>query len=898
MGTLISALYFLILGLAALFGWHKGKKYVWQYTLTRLIINVLAVIIAVPLTKKLSLIIAGALFGALPKDLFGKEDVFALVPSLKEIFTVLIAMAVGLILFFFVRLIIKNILKLFAPLLSSLLIYATDLKGGKDKHGGDALNSPETTEEKASEILADGVSSPEAETSAASAESLALSSSAPEEIVGAPEEKSEPPRRTSKREGCFALKPQPLSIVIGIVGCMLGVLFVFAPFTGLIGTVDTAVSSVDEKALADAGVDTSILDAVKDFTSNASVRVTNALGGRLIFNSLTKYKVGGSKIKLEDEITLAAAVSSNASALTDKNSASGERVDALDEVLSAFDSSSLIPLILSDVINSAGARLSAGEEFMGIKPPSENGSDDMSAVLLKEVILAYDGCTPDSIKGDVKTAGKALRIIVERDALTKLEAPKELLSDKELMTALLSELLSNDRLSSLTSTLVEMGVVMLEDGLGVPETLTSKHSELTTALAALDTSLSAAELTAEVEGVLKSFGIDVTESGAAIVSLYLKSGTEPSLSLRLVEINVGGAKKTVDLSSPSAYETHSLLMTKGKVEITHKDSISNPEREAKLIAEALSLIIELSDSIGGNGVSEKMSSVLTPAGKLLDALAQTEMVGKAVVDELILVIFQSEKAGEALPMNKVEVTHFVNSLISGTKNGKGYTEVMLGISEMVDVLERLQGGEDMGEGDAVADALKNLSPESAEALSHVVTPDFVSQLGIDAESSEAVANVLGSLFDHVANAKHDGEDGLGLSDEEYQRETEMISSMLDSTMSMVDGERKDLVEVGSFASSVMDSKILTKTVIDSVYGDDGKLTVDPMNTGKEFTESEKTELLATLNERLDEAKSADYETDEERTSAIAETERLAIAIGAYMNAELEIESGEVVFKAN
>ena len=96
----------------------------------------------------------------------------------------------------------------------------------------------------------------------------------------------------------------------------------------------------------------------------------------------------------------------------------------------------------------------------------------------------------------------------------------------------------------------------------------------------------------------------------------------------------------------------------------------------------------------------------------------------------------------------------------------------------------------------------------------------------------------------------------------------------------------------------MDSKILTNTVISSVYDEEGNVSVDPMGTERALSENEKTELLNTLNSKLDEANAKDYASEAEKESAIEEKEMLAIAVGAYMNADLEIVDGKVVFKNN
>jgi len=895
-GVIISAVFFVLLGLGALIGWSKGKKYVWQYTLTRLLINVLAVVIAIPVTKKIAMVISDKLYGKLFSGML-EGDAASGISSAEGIIKSLVAMMIGLVLFFFVRLIIKFILKFFAPLISSLLISLTDSKKRKAKESTADIQTDEALD--GAEALFEDISADD-EIEGDGTQVMAADDGS--DIL----ERTEKPKKEKKRKrnGCYALKPQISSILIGIVGCMLGVVVVFAPFTGLIGLVDEAVASIDGKVLEKAGIDAEMIDTVRDVTGNASVKVTNALGGKLIFSGLTSYKTNGTKIKLGNEFELVLVIAGSADSLADENATVTEKTDALDAILDAFDSSSIIPIILSEVINNAAEKLEAGEEVMGITPPKSDTDNtsgektDASDVLLYEVIIAFRGSTPASIKTDVRTVGEIVEVVIEHGAVKKItEDPESILSDEELVEDLLTEFFENDRLSSLTSTFIELGIDMLEDGLGVTDTLETAYASLVEKLGEIDTTLDDAEYTAQVKNTLNKYGIDVTDSGVNDLALRIKTaGVTEALSS--VEINENGTKKTVSLSSADDFTAHSLLVTKHEVVVTHKDSIDNPSHEAAVIADALSVITELSDSMGAEA---DIPTLLKTAGKLLDSLSETEMVGKAVVDKLILVIFQSEKAGEALPMNTIEITNFVNSLIDSTSGSEhGYESVMTSIADMVEVLSNISDTENTDTKDTVEDALKKLTPEAAEALKHVATPEFVTELGIEEKSSEAVSDILTSLFGEIAGAKDSvTEGGLGLTDAEYEAETEKISELLDVTMSMTDGsEKTEDMEVGSYVDSVMESKILTNTVINSVYDEDGGVKLDPLGTEMELSESEEEELVRTLNEKLTEAKGASYATEEEKQKAIEDKEKLAIAVAAYMNTEVEIDGdGNIVIKS-
>ena len=274
------------------------------------------------------------------------------------------------------------------------------------------------------------------------------------------------------------------------------------------------------------------------------------------------------------------------------------------------------------------------------------------------------------------------------------------------------------------------------------------------------------------------------------------------------------------------------------------------------------------------------------------------MVGRDVVDKLVVVMFQSNKMSDVLPMNTVEITKFVDSLVSGS-NGKenGYETVMGDIANMVESLEKLASTDaDAKPVEAITETLKNITPESAEALKHFATTDFVKEIGVGDESAEGVANVLGNLFDELATARD--EDGLGLTKEQYEEETAKISKLLDVTMSITDGTGDTgEVKLDDYVNDVMDSKILTNTIINSVYDENGNLQHDPLNTGIELSENEKTELVNSLdqklNDKLSEITSDENASEEEKAEKIAETKKLILALGAYMNTSIVVEDGEV-----
>ena len=250
-GLIISAVYLVFIALAVLVGYSKGKKYVWQYTLTRLIINVLAVIIAVPVTKFVSMTAINKLLDkALASSGGDAQDLLSGFTVAAEIVKAFAAMFVGLFLFFFIRLIIKFFLKFFKYTIFSLICSISDAitdkrDYNKKKKASFKAEATAISRDNQDSDTNDSLSEVSEEGNGAYAETPDAVENTPAVLKESSAEKEKKPK---KREGCYALKPQLASILIGIIGCMFGVAVVFAPFTGLIGLVDDTLDAFLEVA--------------------------------------------------------------------------------------------------------------------------------------------------------------------------------------------------------------------------------------------------------------------------------------------------------------------------------------------------------------------------------------------------------------------------------------------------------------------------------------------------------------------------------------------------------------------------------------------------------------------------------------------------------------------------
>lgn len=921
-GLIVSLILFGIFALAALVGYMKGKKYVWQYSLMRLLLNVIAIVIAIPLTKFIAKISVSALLGMITNSNAGEMEIIMNLSVALDVIRVMIAMFVGIFIFGIVRLVIKFILKFFAPALSSVLIAATESIG---------KNKGEDNEPVVSELSYDDSMSDEGDV----------------EVEIEPTKSAPKKKKSPKREGCYALKPQLASIMIGIVGCVFGVAVFFAPITGFVAMMDDALELINPEDINELNNEESIANYndVRGITNGPAIRFSNAIGGKVIFNTLTTYKVNDTKIKLKNEVNLAATIGASAITLSNDQADKQTQKDAVADIIEAFDQSSTLPLILSDVVNQAATAFDNGEDFMGLESPKKQNAEeqdaeqqdaekqDISERLLTEFIGTFKGCTPESIKQDIKTIGGFVIIVIEHDSLqTLFDNPENLLSENGLLEELLGEFFANDRLSTLASTFVEIGIEMLYDTLGVADNLEKPHRELKEELASIQLRISSPiasvmsdaksdaenkmlasdpEIKKAVRKAFNACGIDITDASVNEVTEKLKAKENVNAvneALKDVKINSKDSTegKKVDLTTLESFEEASLLLTKKDVQITHVTKINDPKNEAKNLAKALSSIAQLTKDIEGEDTSN-VSAILSAAGGLLDNLSGTEIIGKETVDKLVVVMFQSDMATEEFSGNVVAVTNAVNSIIestnSSTDNGTagGYAGAMENIAGMVDTMTSISESSDNPQAlvESLTETLKGMSPETAMATKHLMgNTEFVEKLGVAEENSEGVASLIANLFDNIASAQDkDSEDYLEPS--VYEAETESIAELLEITINMSENEEEPAEEeIKQYYEKALKSKILTRTITGTVLTPDGKEVsrLDPLNIKPEYeNEAEKQDFINDINEQLA-TRLADIDADttiEDKEAAKEDATKLAVAVAAFAGIKT-VANGNVI----
>lgn len=919
LALIISVIFFALVFSGASRGWRKSRNKTWQESLVRLLVTLTSAIISVFVAKAVASAIANTLYeklaaGVLPEQI---TALFEDLPSAPAVILALVCMIISPILFYPVRFIVKLILKLLSPIfvfllnkLSGAVFRAASRKKERAAATEDASEAAEAgtahtccesaNASEADELLINGEVLQENEAIAfESSEDMAAqtTNTEPESEHGVyteyteaayeepvKEKKRKKQRKSRKNREVIATSKwgRICGISFGVLAGALGVFIFFMPimgFVGVVGTIEETIAGADISGLEEAEA---VLQTVDSATHNAAVGTVNALGGRLMFNSLTTFKVKGEKITFSKETELICTVVNTAMTVTNGEKSAEEKSAALQDIMPALENSNIIPVVLSEFLAGASSSWKRGEDFCGISLPGEDGA---ASGLLLDTLSIFEGSTPTTIKEDAATIIKLADVVVRNDIIGNMpENPMDLLSNKTLVSDLFYEIFENARLKVLINSLINTGIEMMTEMMNIPADCDSLYSDFLSELCSEKNVGSEDELRDSFDQTFKKYGIDITKEAlnaftSSVIDTYglsfaLIGETEIKELLGSLTITVENGEKTVDISESEGFVTYTVLMTTDKIESAHGNPDVDSRTEANALAEVFASASEITTLFSGEGAV--ISDTVKSLGKILDRFAACQNIGKECVNSLIVALLQSDMVYDTMSLDKITATHFANSVISGTKNNKSYEDIMSEIANVIDTMADVSGSDEFDK-NAIKSVISDLSPETATALKHIISGNLASQMGFGEESQNGVSDMLSSVFDNIAEAKNNGMD-----DATYEAETEKIANLLDTTMTIT-GDSDESIDVKTYVDSTMDSVIISDSLSDTVYQNGEEPIIDPLGTNMELGEDEKVSLVETLQGKIDSAKTEDKES----------TKKNAVAVAAYLNVRVEIVGNTV-----
>ncbi len=228
--------------------------------------------------------------------------------------------------------------------------------------------------------------------------------------------------------------------------------------------------------------------------------------------------------------------------------------------------------------------------------------------------------------------------------------------------------------------------------------------------------------------------------------------------------------------------------------------------EAKAEAKKMSEMLALAGSMFEDGFSNiDYNTIVKDMGAVLDKMAEMKVFGSEATAKLLEAIFQNEdvKGSLGLPMDQIEKC--VNDIIQSAKNGNSYESITKSVGSMVQMMQSVSNKEVSSEEkiESTKQLMKDITPENAELLGSMATPEMMKDFVADEEKAETVSDSVSSLFTYMADLDTDDE-------EVYKNESEAVNTMLNLAM---DGAKSS--EDSIFSSKDEDGNVTSQGKIDT-----------------------------------------------------------------------------------
>lgn len=829
MFTLIISLVFVVAALIAMgIGALKAKKKVWQFSVTRMILSVVSAILAALAASLVSWFVLGFLVDSMLSSLFA--ELMAGLSAGKEIITALLSMIVAPILFLPFYAIIKSIAKIFTKMLTRLFCKITT-----KKPAAEAAEAGENAETEATAVA-------EAD-----------------EHIELTDKELKKAKKLSKKNEFKLEKSNWISALCGAACGLITLCILLVPFTGFLGIVnDVAALPLETAAEKDeSGTVAMVADILDGAANNAGSFTVKYTGGQLLYDMMTTYKVGEERATLRNETAFIKAVANAVIALGEDELEKEYKADAVRGISDAFEESTLMPTLITDITAAAADNWRNGETYAGMAMPSMGPFDP----IMMSMVDAFAQGTVETIREDLDTIVEVIAVLIENDAMESFgEDPLIILSREETTAEVINELLQNPRLHVMVDGLSDFGISMLMTTIGVDDDCRDNYgslkAELNTVVA--DDEYAYADIYAEV---FDDYGLRVSEE------LCLSAG-----KVRMADGDMNKWLEENIAKDADAYAEAAEIVTVNDI-IEGVPEITDNEKEAKALAHSFAVIYGLTDDMGGD--SFEVKNMLANMGSVLDSFAATETYGAEKTPMILKAMLQSDLVHDEMGFSVLEATDAANSIAKNSAT-KGYVSMMNSLALVVEALEA-SSDLDTNNREAVEAMLNDLTPESAEVLSSVATPQVMLNYGATPAGAKPTSKLMGDTFKNLADAKE-----KGMPDAEYAKETAAVSNMMTVVMDSGKGaifgkESATGITAKEFVGDIANSKVMSDTLVDTVYGDGNEPTNDPLKSERTMADSEKTEFIDALN--------AQWESSNKSIEDVKEL----TSIAAVMNVDVKVD---------
>lgn len=479
---------------------------------------------------------------------------------------------------------------------------------------------------------------------------------------------------------------------------------------------------------------------------------------------------------------------------------------------------------------------------------------------------AGEDTTSVTLKEDLVTVGEIVAVVEEHDLIETVKSdPMDVLADEECISDILLLIIDNPRFNHFVDFGADFVVTTMLNSVSVPEDVEPLYEEFLGEMEAVSGG-DVDSLTKAYADVFDEYGIKA-ENATALLAAEAHMRGEDMRAWTLT--NVVSSKEDF-LSKTVRVSIHDI--TDGYSEIT------DSENEAHSLARVGVVLVDVLDEMDASEVDA--TAVFGKIGPALDALAKTQTVGPEKTKILLIGLLQSEMVHGDMGLSVLDATDTALSMFENSKTG-GYEPLTLSLSSAFKAIDAASDPEKDTTA-AVKTMLDDLTPSSSKVLQTLSTPSVLITYDVPEHSAGPAADMMSDMFGNLSSAKE-----AGMSDEEYEKEAVAVANMMDIVMS-TDRTASNTFGEGSatgvtadeYVNNIMDSKVMSGTVMDTVYADGENATNNPLNAERQLSDAEKADVLTSINNRW------------ESSDKSAETEKKLVSIASILNFSIEMtESG-------
>lgn len=653
-------------------------------------------------------------------------------------------------------------------------------------------------------------------------------------------------------------KPQlAINLSLAVVGGLLIVSIYTAPLIGFATAGHTVLDSIKTEDTADiAAIDD---EFVEPFADSFFTKTVYFCGGKPVFNVLTSYKIeSGTKISLSNEVpVLSSAVVSIMDMGFDFAQYGPEEAEKIRGLNDVFAESDLLRVIGAEAFRGLANAWLDGEAFIGIERPE---GEAMLDEIIDGVLYIFEDTTVETFPHDLSAVTDTIAVLAETGVLAAVSAPEadimQVLQTEGALESILMAVYDNDAAHPVLAALINACTGVLSETLGIyesPEAAAESFAEALAELSAKD--MSVEEMTEEVKTIRTNYSVEWTDEQCAAIAAQIKSTPYSAPTTHVFGFGIALLANSKVPAPANNTVTDFSAWLNGVIEATPEEipapqpkvvtaqdlklnhsTIKNIDR-TKMVKLAQSLPSVISAVTGGGSDDSSAASnpldLIGVVGPILDVLADVPSSSTegseeeaSVAENLMVGILQSSVGQELTGMSPDQAKDVIKDVMNSQKEeGSNFTDTTKQVSSLVSLLNKQ--GEDVEFNEEMIntakDIIRNMNAASASLLKSMVTDSMLVNLGVPETEAHAIATTLANLVDSIVEYRK------SLTEEEYDKEADAICDIINvlTKTSDVDAEKYAGVfnsaagngvmgkTADAFVKSILDSKILTKTLVES-----------------------------------------------------------------------------------